>query len=68
MSPSACFYNDHYAGTSSPPLKLHSSRSVTAATSDSAVGSPTSVVVSSSPSTNSPVGLQLFIDLSSYPL
>ena len=47
---------------------MHISRSVTAANYDSIASSPTSTAASSSPSTYSLVGLQLFIDLSSYPL
>jgi len=66
MSLTACFSNHHYAGTSSPPSRLHISKSVTAVTSDSATSSPTFVVVSSDPSFDSSAGLQLFVDLSSY--
>ena len=66
MSSSACFSNDYYAGTGSPPSKLHISRFVTVANYDSIASSPTSTAASSGLSTNSPVGLQLFIDLSSY--
>jgi len=66
MSLTACFSNDHYARTSSPPSGLHISRSITAVTSDSAASYPTSVVVSSNPSFDSSAGLQLFVDLLSY--
>ena len=68
MPPFACFSNDYYAGTSSPPLELHISRSVTTANSDSTTGSPTSVTASSILLIDSPAGPQLFVDLSSYPL
>ena len=68
MSPSACFSNDHYAGTGSPLSELHISRSVTTANFDSVVDSPTLAVASSNPSIDSLAGLKLFIDLSSYPL
>jgi hypothetical protein len=47
---------------------LHISRSVTTANSDSMTGSPTSATASSILLIDSPVGLQLFVDLSSYPL
>jgi histone deacetylase 1/2 len=68
MSASACFSNNHYAGTGSPPLELHISRSVTTTNSDSVVDSPTSAAASSNPSIDSLANLQLFVDLSSYPL
>jgi len=68
LSPSACFSDDHYARIGSPPLELHLDRSVTAANTDSAAGSPTSVAASSSHLTYSPASLQLFANLSSYPL
>jgi len=68
MSPSACFSNNHYAGTGSPPSELHISRSVTTTNSDSTVDSPTSAAASSNPSIDSLASLQLFVDLSSYPL
>jgi len=68
LSPSACFSNDHFAGTGSPPSGSHISKSVTAATSDSTASSPDSTAVSSGPSSASPTGLQLCVDLSSYPL
>jgi hypothetical protein len=68
MSPSACFSNDHYAGIGSPPSELYISRFVTTTNSDSTAGSPTFAVASSSPSIDSLASLQLFVDLSSYPL
>jgi len=43
MSPSACFSDDHYAGTSSP-LELHLSKSATIASTDSAISSSSYVV------------------------
>jgi hypothetical protein len=67
MSPSACFSNDHFAGTGSPPSGSHFSRSALASPSDSAVSSPASAAESSDPSA-SPPGLQFCVDLSSYPL
>jgi len=57
-----------YARIGSPPLELHLDRSVTAANTDSAAGSPTSVAASSSHLTYSPASLQLFANLSSFPL
>jgi len=68
ISPSACFFNDHYAGTSSSPSELHISRFVTAYNIGSAIGSLTFAAASSGPSTSSPADLQLFVDLFSYPL
>ena len=68
ISSYACFSNDHYAGTSSSPLELHVSRFVTVYNIGFTVDSPTSAAVSSSPSIGSPANLQLFVDLSSYPL
>jgi len=65
-SPSTCFSDDHYTGTSSPPSELQLFRFVIAANIDSTTGSLTSVVTSLGPSSNSPTSLQLFIDLSSY--
>jgi len=67
LSPSACFSNDHYAGTSSPPIKVHASKSVTVEKTGFAAGSPM-FVVRSSPSIRSPADLQLCINLSLYPL
>jgi len=57
MSPSACFYNDHYAGIGSPLSGSHISKSVTVATFDSTTSSPVSAAVSSGPSSDSPTGL-----------
>jgi len=68
MSPSACFSNDHYAGTGSPSSKLYISKYVTTTNYDSVASSPISIVMSSDPSIYSHVRLQLFIDISSYPL
>jgi len=68
MSPSVCFSNDHYTRTGSPPSGSYISRSVIATTSDSAASSTASTDVGSDPSSDSPAGLQLFVDLSSYPL
>ena len=67
LSPSLCFSNDHYIGISSPSSKSHLDRSVTTANTDFAASSPTSIVASSGPLTDSFTSLQLFIDLSSYP-
>jgi len=64
LSLSACFYNDHCAGTSSPPLELHVSNSATTEKPESATGSPLSIVVQFVPSTDSPANLQLWVDLS----
>jgi hypothetical protein len=61
------FSNDHYAGTGSPPIKVHASRSATVEKTGFAAGSLMSVV-RSIPSTGSPADLQLYVDLSSYPL
>ena len=44
MSPSACFSDDHYVGTGSPPSELHLSKSATTASTDSAASSFSSVV------------------------
>lgn len=43
-SPSTCFSDDHYTGTSSPPSELQLFRFVIAANTDSTTGSPTSAV------------------------
>jgi hypothetical protein len=67
MSPSACFSDDHYAGTGSPSSELHLSRSVTTASINSAAGSPSSTVANSSFLADPSVDLQLFVDFFSYP-
>jgi hypothetical protein len=67
MSPSACFSDDHYAGTGSPSSELHLSRSVTTASTNSAAGSPSSTAVNSSSLADPSVDLQLFVDFFSYP-
>jgi len=56
-SPSTCFFDDHYTGTSSPPSELQLFRFVIAANIDSTTGSLTSVVASLGPSSNSPASL-----------
>jgi hypothetical protein len=66
MSPSACFSDDHYAGTGSRSLELHISRSVTTASTGSAAGSPSSAAANSGSLADPSAGLQLFVDLSSY--
>ena len=68
MSPSACFSNDHYAGTSSPSSELHFSRSVTTANPDSTTSSPSFVAANSNSLAHPSPDLQLFVDLSSYSL
>jgi hypothetical protein len=68
LSSSAYFSNDHYAGTSSPSSKLYASKSVIAEKTSSTTGYPNSVAPSYGPSTGSPADLQLYVDLSFYPL
>jgi hypothetical protein len=68
LSPSICFYNDHCAGTTSPFSELHASSSDTVEKLEFVASSPLSVVVQFGPSIDSPADLQLYIDLSSYPL
>jgi len=67
LSPSAYFSNDHYAGTSSISTDGHASRSTTIKQTSFAADSSGSVVPTSH-SIDSLAGLQLYIDLSSYPL
>jgi hypothetical protein len=67
MSPSALFSDDHYACTSSPPLKLHLSKSVTTASTDSMAGSPSSAAVNIGSLADPSAGLQIIVDLSSFP-
>jgi hypothetical protein len=67
MSPSACFYDDHYAGTGSPSSELHLSRSVTTASINSIAGSPSSAAANSSSLADPFADLQLFVDFFSYP-
>jgi len=67
LSPAACFSNDHYAGTGSPSLDAFAFRSAAAEQPNFAVNSSVSTT-QTSPSTDSPAGLQLCVDLSSYPL
>lgn len=68
MSLSACFSDDHYACTSSPPLELHLSKSVTTASTDSMAGSHLFAAVNTSSLADPSAGLQIFVDLSSFPL
>jgi hypothetical protein len=68
MSLSACFSNDHFTGTTSPPLELYFSRFFTVDNPGSVAGSPNFAVVSSRPQTGSLADLQLIVDLSFYRL
>jgi len=74
LSPYTYLSNDHYAGTGSPSSDAHVLRSVAAEQPGSATEHPSSAAASpasaipTSPSTVSPAGLQLYVDLSSYPL
>ena len=68
MSLSTCFFNNHYVGTCSSSSELHASRSVTIEKTSSTTGSPIFAIVSSSPSTGFSTDLQLYVDLTSYPL
>jgi len=81
LSPYACLSNDHCAGTGSPSLNAHVLSSAAIEQLGSAADHPGSAAdhpgsaiaspvfaVQTSPSTASPVGLQLCVDLSSYPL
>jgi len=74
LSPYACLSNDHCAGTGSPSPNAHVLRSVATEQPNSAADHPSSAAASlvsavpTSPSPASPAGLQLCVDLSSYPL
>jgi len=68
MSQSVYFYDDHYAGIGSPPLELHLSKSATIASTDSAAGSSSFAAANTGSLTDPSMCLQLFVDLSSYPL
>jgi len=68
MSQSVNFYDYHYAGIGSPPLELHLSKSATTASTDSAAGSSSSTTANTGSLTDPSTCLQLFVDLSSYPL
>ena len=74
LSPYACLSNDHCAGIGSPSSDVHVLRSIAVEQSGSATEHPSSAAASpastvpTSPSTASPAGLQLCVDLSSYPL
>ena len=74
LSPYACISNDHCAGTGSPSSDAHVLRSTVAEQPDSAAAHPSSAAASlvfavpTNPSTASSAGLQLCVDLSSYPL
>jgi len=57
ISPSAYFYDDHYAGTGSPPLELHLSKFTTTASTDSAAGSSSSAAANTGSLTDSSTGL-----------
>jgi len=65
MSPSTCLSNDHSLGTCSPPSELLFSRFVIVGF---VAGSLGYVAVSLASRSESPVGLNFVIDLSSYPL
>jgi len=67
FSPFACFVNDHYARIGSSSPNVHASKSVIVEQTNFAAGSSRSVV-STSPSTGSSAGLQIYVDLSLYPL
>lgn len=67
LSPSTCFFNDHYARIGSPSPDVHVSKSTVAEQTNFTVGLSGSAV-STSPSTDSSAGSQLYVDLSSYPL
>jgi len=74
LSPYACLSNDYCAGTSSPSSDAHVLWSAAAEQPGSAAEHPNSAAafpasaVPTNPSTMSLAGLQLYVDLSSYPL
>jgi hypothetical protein len=68
LSPSACFSNDHCAGTGSLSLQLHASSSATAEKTGYDAGSLLSMATQSDPSTGSFADMQLYVGLSSYTL
>jgi hypothetical protein len=74
LSPYACLSDDHCVGTGSPSLNAHVLRSAATEQPGSTADHPSSAaaslvsVVQTSPSTTSTAGLQLCVDLSSYPL
>jgi len=74
LSPYACLSNDYCVGTGSPSSDAHVLQSAAAEQPGSAAEHPSSATASpasavpTSPSTVSPPGLQLYVDLSSYPL
>jgi len=74
LSPYACLSNDYYTGTGSPSSDAHVLRSAAAEQPGSPAEHPSfasaspSSAVPTSPSIASPAGLQLCVDLSSYPL
>jgi len=74
LSPYAFLSNDHCAGTGSPSPDVHVLRSAATQQPGSTLAHPSSVAASpvsavlTSPSTASPAGLQLYVDLSSYPI
>jgi len=74
LSPYARLSNDHYAGIGSPSPDVHILRSAATEQPGSTTAHPSSAAASpvfavpTSPSTASPAGLQLCVDLSSYPL
>ena len=64
-----CFFsNDHYAGTSYHSLELYASSSATVEKPGSDIDSSLYVAAQFGISTSSPADLQLYVDLSSYPL
>jgi hypothetical protein len=74
LSPYDCLSNDYCVGIGSPSSDAHVLRSAAAEQPGSVAEHPSSAAaspsstVSTSPSTASPAGLQLYVDLSSYPL
>jgi len=71
LSTYACFSNDYCAGTGSPSPDAHVLRFAATEQPGSAADHPSSAAASpvqTSPSTASPAGLQLCVDLSLYPL
>jgi len=68
LSPSVCFSNDYCAGTGSPSLELHAFSSTTTEMPGSTASSSLFAVVQYNPSTGSPTNLQLYVNLSLYPL
>jgi hypothetical protein len=68
MSSSACLSNDHSPSKGSPPSELLFSRFDAASSPNSATGSPGFAVTSPVSQFESPTGLNLVVDLFSFPL